>query len=188
MKQVKVWLSAALSIVLLNACSSTAEHQQKYAQLYKETPRKLMVVVHGDEAVPAELVEAFDKKVPDIVAEHGFEIVDAKQRQLTEVPALTDVDAVLYVDIQRWKKDTSAVIAAESVLELEFKLMSVRSDLELWSHQDKYTKTHLYLGGDLLSEMIHRAFFEASTAYENRASAVTKKAFSDFPDVLAANR
>lgn len=188
MKQANLWLSAALTLVLLSGCSSTAEHQQKYAQLYKETPKKLMIVVHGGDAVPAELVQAFDKEVPDIVAEHGFEIVDAKQRQLTEVPALTDVDAVLYVDVQRWNKDYSAVIAAESVLELEFKLVSVKSNQELWSHQDKYTKTHLFLGGDILSELIHRAFFEASTAYENRASVVTKQAFSNFPEVLAANR
>ncbi len=83
-----------------------------------------MIVVHGGDAVPAELIQAFEKEVPDIVAEHGFEIVDAQQRQLTEVPALTDVDAVLYVDVQRWNKDYSAVIAAESVLELEFKLVS----------------------------------------------------------------
>lgn len=188
MKQVKAWLGAALTLVLVSACSSTADHQQKYAQLYKETPKKLMIVVHGGEAVPAELIQAFNKEVPDIVAEHGFEIVDAQQRQLTEVPALTDVDAVLYVDVQRWNKDYSAVIAAESVLELEFKLVSAKSDQELWSHQDKYTKTHLFLGGDLLSELINRAFFEASTAYENRASVVTKQAFSDFPEVLAANQ
>lgn len=188
MNQVKAWLGATVALVFINACSSTADHQQKYAQLYKETPKKLMIVVHGGDAVPAELVQAFNKEVPDVVAEHGFEIVDAQQRQLTEVPALTDVDAVLYVDIQRWKKDNSAWIAAESVLELEFKLMSAKSDQELWSHQDKYTKTHLYLGGDALSELIHRGFFEASTAYENRASSVTKQAFSDFPEVLAANR
>lgn len=188
MKAIKVWLSAAVTLVLLSACSSTADHQQRYAQLYKETPRKLMIVVHAAEAVPDELAQAFTKEVPDIVAEHGFDIVDAQQRQLTEVPALTDVDAVLYVDIQRWNKDYSSVIAAESVLELEFKLISAKSDQELWSHKDKYSKTHIYLGGDALSELIYRAFFEASTTYENRASAVTKKAFSDFPELLAANR
>lgn len=188
MKQLKTWLSAALTIVLVSACSSTADDQQKYAQLYKETPKQLMIVVHGDDAIPAELVQAFNKEVPEIVAEHGFQIVDAQQRQLTEVPALTDVDAVLYIDIKRWNKDESAVIAAESVLELEFKLISAKSDQELWSHADQYTKTHLYLGGELMSELIHRAFFEASTAYENRASSVTKKAFSDFPEILAANR
>ncbi|WP_127026110.1 GNA1162 family protein [Rheinheimera mangrovi] len=188
MKQLKAWLGATLALVLVSACSSTADHQQKYAQLYKETPKKLMIVVHGGEAVPAELIQAFNKEVPDIVAEHGFEIIDAQQRQLTEIPALTDVDAVLYVDVQRWNQDYLAVIAAESVLELEFKLVSTKSDQELWSHQDKYTKTHLFLGGDALSELIHRAFFEASTAYENRANVVTKQAFSDFPDVLAANR
>jgi hypothetical protein len=182
MKQIKVWLSTAVTLVLVGACGSTADHQQRYAQLYHEAPKTLMIVVHASDAVPNELVQAFDKEVPDIVAEHGFEIIDAQQRQLTEVPALTDVDAVLYVDIQRWSKDTSAVIATESAVELEFKLISAKSDQELWSHKDNYTRTHFYLGGDELSELINRAFFDASSAYENRASAVTKQAFSDFPE------
>lgn len=182
----KTLLTAAVAVVVLGACSSTAEDKQKYAQLYKESPQKVMIVVHGGEAVPVELVEAFAKEVPEVVTDHGFVVVDATQRQLTEVPALTDVDAVLYVDIQRWSKDSSAIIASESVVELEFKLVSAKSDQSLWRHQDTHTKTHLYLGGDVVSEVIHRAFFEASTAYENRASAVTKKVFSDFPEVLAA--
>jgi hypothetical protein len=187
MMQFKALLTAAVAVVALSACSSTADDQQKYVQLYKEAPQKVMIVVHGGEAVPVELVQAFVKEVPNVVADHGFVVVDAAQRQLTEVPALTDVDAVLYVDIQRWSKDASAIIAAESLVELEFKLVSAKSDQNLWRHQDTHTKTHLYLGGEAVSELIHRAFFEASTAYENRASAVTKKAFSDFPEVLAAN-
>ncbi|RVT43058.1 hypothetical protein EMM73_17810 [Rheinheimera sediminis] len=187
MMQFKTILTAAVAVVVLAACSSTATDKQKYAQLYQEAPQKIMVVVHGGAAVPAELIKAFAKEVPEVVADHGFEVVDVTQRQLTEVPALTDVDAVLYVDIQRWSKDSSAILAAESVLELEFKLVSAKSEQNLWRHQDTHTKTHLYLGGDAVSELIHRAFFAASTAYENRASAVTKKVFSDFPEVLAAN-
>ena len=187
MKQITIWLTAALTLLLLSGCSSKTAQSQHYSQLYKETPKKVMVVVHGQDTVPAELVQAFDKEVPAVVAELGFDIVDVQHRQLTEVPAITEVDAVLYVDIQRWNKDYSSVIAARSAVELEFKLMSAKSDQELWSHKDKYERTHLYLGWDLMSELINRTFFEVSNQYGNRASAVTKQAFSDFPEVLAAH-
>lgn len=187
MKQLKAGIMATVALVVLSACSSQAQDQQKYSQLYKESPQKLMIVVHGNEAVPTELVQAFNKKVPAIAAEHGFQIVDAQQRQHTEIPALTGVDAVLYVDIKRWSKDSSAVIVAQSVLELEFKLVSAKSEQDLWLYQDKYSRTYLYLGRDIGSELFSRTMFEMSNEYENSASAMTKKAFADFPDLLAAN-
>jgi len=175
-------------LLWLTACSSTADNPQKYPQLFLESPKKLLVVVHGEKSLPPELVAAFSKEVPRIVAQHGFQIVDPQALQITEVPALSEADAVLYVDIKQWHKDYSTVLAAAAEVNLEYSLVSATSEQILWSYQENYRRTHFYLDGDFLSEVLYRTFFEMSTLYENQASSLTKKAFADFPELLAANR
>lgn len=177
-----------LAIFWLTACSSSADHPQKYPQLFQESPKKLLVVVHGEKTVPPDLIAAFSKEVPEIVADHGFQIIDPQALQITEVPALSEADAVLYVDIKHWHKDYSKVLATEAQVNLEYTLVSTKSEQILWSYQENYQRTQFYLGGDFLSEVLYRTFFEMSTMYENQASSLTKKAFADFPEVLAANR
>lgn len=173
-------LITLLCLLWLTACSSSADNPQKYPQLFLESPKKLLVVVHGEKNLPPELITAFSKQVPQIVAKHGFQIVDPQ--------ALSEADAVLYVDIKQWNKDYSKVLAAQAEVELEYTLVSAKTEQTLWSHQENYRHAQFYLGGDFLSEALYRAFFELSTVYENQASSFTKKAFADFPDKLAANR
>ncbi len=182
------FLMTILAIFWLTGCSSSADHPQKYPQLFLESPKKLLIVVHGEKTVPPELVAAFSKEVPQIAAQHGFQIVDPQALQITEVPALSEADAVLYVDIQHWHKDYSKVLAAEAQVKLEYTLVSAKSEQILWSYQENYHRTHFYLGGDFLSEALYRTFFAMSAVYENQASSFTKKAFADFPELLAVNR
>lgn len=181
-------LITLIAVLWLTACSSSADNPQKYPQLFLESPKKLLVVVHGEKNLPPELITAFSKQVPQIVAKHGFQIVDPQALQITEVPALSEADAVLYVDIKQWNKDYSKVLAAQAEVELEYTLVSAKTEQTLWSHQENYRHAQFYLGGDFLSEALYRAFFELSTVYENQASSFTKKAFADFPEQLAANR
>lgn len=178
----------AVAAVYLSACSSVADDQQHYVQVQKENSQKVMIVVHSDAAVPDALIQAFNREVPAVAAEQGFQIVDAQARQLTEVPALTDVDMVLYVDIQRWSEKSSKLLASKATIELEYKLVSATSDQTLWHHKEKHTDTRFAVAEKFLPEALYQAFFEASSAYEQQASSVTKEAFSDFPEVLAANQ
>lgn len=183
----KLVMSAAVA-VYLSACSSVAEDQQHYMQVQKENSQKVMIVVHSDAAVPEALIEAFNREVPAVAAEQGFQIVDAQQRQLTEVPALTDVDMVLYVDIQRWSEKSSRLLAAEATVELEYKLVSATSDQTLWHHKETHTDTRYAIAEKLLPDTLYQAFFAASGAYEQQASSVTEEAFAEFPEALAANQ
>ena len=181
-------LITMLALLWLAGCSSGANNPQKYPQLYLESPKRLLIVVHGKTSLPPELFQAFDKKVPEIVADNGFEIIDPKVLQITEISALSEADAVLYVDIKNWHKDYSKILAAEAEVELEYTLVSAKTEQILWSHQEHYSRTQFYLGGDLLSEALYRTFFELATVYENQAKSLTKKAFAEFPEGLAANR
>lgn len=178
---------AAAAAVYLSACSSVADDQQHYVQVQKENSQKVMIVVHSDAAVPDALIQAFNREVPTVAAEQGFQIVDAQERQLTEVPALTDVDMVLYVDIQRWSEQSATLLASEATVELEYKLVSATSDQTLWHHKEKHTDTRFAMAEKFLPEALYQAFFEASSAYEPQANSVTKEAFADFPEALAAN-
>jgi hypothetical protein len=177
----------AAAAVYLSACSSVAEDQQHYVQVQKENSQKVMIVVHSDAAVPDALIQAFNREVPAVAAEQGFVIVDAQARQVTEVPAMTDVDMVLYVEIQRWSEQSSELLASEATVELEYKLVSATSDQTLWHHKEKHTDTRFTVVEKFLPDALYQAFFAASSAYEQQASAVTEEAFSDFPEALAAN-
>lgn len=177
----------AAAAVYLSACSSVADDQQHYVQVQKDNSQKVMIVVHSDAAVPDALIQAFNREVPAVAAEQGFQIVDAQARQLTEVPALTDVDMVLYVDIQRWSEKSSKLLASEATVELEYKLVSATTDQTLWHHKEKQRDTRFAIAEKFLPDTLYQAFFEASRAYEPQASSVTKEAFSDFPEELAAN-
>jgi len=179
------WLISTVAAGYLTGCSSVAEDQQRDVQRQKDNAQKVMIVVHSDAAVPEALIQAFNREVPAVAAEQGFQIVDAQQRQLTEVPALTDVDMVLYVDIQRWSEKSAPLLAAEATLELEYKLVSAGSDQTLWHHKEKHTETRFAVAEKFLPDALYQAFFEASSAYEPQASSVTRQAFSDIPEVVA---
>ena len=180
-------VTTAAAALYLSACSSVAEDQQHYVQVQKDNSQKVMVVVHSDAAVPDALIQAFNREVPAVAAEQGFQIVDAQARQLTEVPALTDVDMVLYVDIQRWSEQSAPLLTSEATVELEYKLVSATTDQTLWHHKEKQTDTRFTMADRFFPQALERAFVEPSSAYEPQASAVTKEAFSEFPEELAAN-
>lgn len=181
-------LITMVTFIWLTACSSSAPNPQQYPQLYLESPKKLLIVVHGKESLPPALFQAFDKKVPEIVADSGFEVINPLALQVTEISALNEADAVLYVDIKNWDKAYSKILAAEAEVELEYTLVSAKTEQTLWHHQEHYQKSQFYLGGDILTEALYRTFFELSTVYEHQATSLTKKAFADFPEDLAANQ
>ena len=49
---------------------------------------------------PRQLITALSKQLPEIATKHGVQIVDPQALEVTEVTALSEADAVLYVDIQ----------------------------------------------------------------------------------------
>jgi hypothetical protein len=184
MSYVKLWLSAAAA-VYLSACSSAST--QQYLQLQNQNAQKVMIVVHTDTAVPDSVLQAFNQQVPLVAAAQGFRIIDVQQLMLTEVPVMSEVDLVLYVDIQQWSEQEE-LLSAKNSLALEYKLVSAVSDQTLWHYKTSLTDSRLVLAEKLLPEALYQAFFQASGSYEQQASSVTEQALSEIPDSLAANR